>query len=374
MTDRTKVRGSGRRPAEADREKGETRSGEPRIAARDIAPREAPPVARSDHSSEAPDRGAEAGRADELRDLLAGLRAPRKRIASKYHYDARGSRLFEEITGLEEYYLTRTERALLKRWMPELVDDLRPATLVELGAGSAEKSRIILDAMNDAGCARAYVPVDVSADFLSETAAALRGEYPGLEVVPEVADIAEPLDLSPDLPHPRWIAFLGSTLGNFDDREAAGLLRRIAARLRDGDRFLLGVDLRPGPTKPVERIEAAYNDSRGVTARFSRNILAVVNDTFGSDFDVEAFAHRSIYAAGAGRIETDLVALRDQVVRFPGDEEIRVAAGEPIRTEISAKYDRLTIDALFDEAGLVVDRWLEDEEGLYALVLSGPAP
>lgn len=318
--------------------------------------------------------GVETSDPEELVELLEGLRARPRRIPTKYHYDEHGSRLFEQITELEEYYLTRTERDLLEKWMPVLVPELQPATLVELGAGSAEKSRIILDAMVDEGPTATYVPVDVSADFLAETAAALRSEYPGLEVVPEVADITGPLDLVADLPHPRWIAFLGSTLGNFDAAEAVGLLTRIAGRLEDGDRFLLGVDLRPGPRKPVERVESAYNDARGVTARFSRNILSVVNERFGSDFDLEGFEHRSRYAWETGRIETDLVSLRDQTVRFPGSDPIEIAEGEAIRTEISSKYDRATIDRLFEGAGLAVDRWIEDDEGLYALVLSGAAP
>lgn len=309
----------------------------------------------------------------ELEEVLAGLHGPDKRISTKYHYDERGSRLFEEITELDEYYLTRTERGLLHRWMPPLVADLRPASLVELGAGSAEKSRIILDAMVDAGCAEAYVPVDVSADFLAETADALRAQYPGLDVVPHVADFSQPLDLPANLPHPRWVAFLGSTLGNFDEDQALGLLRRIAGRLSEDDRFLLGLDLRPGPRKTVERVEAAYDDARGVTARFSLNILAVLNDTFGSDFDLGAFRHRSTYNPETGRIETFLESTEDQVVRFPGQEEIHIARGEKIQTEISSKYDRPTIDRLFQRAGLAVDRWIEDDEGLYALVLSGPA-
>lgn len=307
---------------------------------------------------------------DELAQVLADLRRPRKRIASRYHYDDLGSRLFEEITELDEYYLTRTERALLREWMPRLVAELRPATLVELGAGSAEKSRIVLDAMEAAGCGEAYVPLDVAEEFLARTAAALGEEYPDLDIVPRVADISGPLDLPEDPPHPRWIAFLGSTLGNFEDEAARALLRRIADGLHDGDRFLLGVDLRPGPRKSRERIEAAYNDAKGVTARFSRNILTVLNTRFGSDFDPDAYRHRSAYNPEAGRIETYLHATRDQVVRFPGGHEIHVAEGEGIRTEISAKYDRPGIDDLFESAALSVERWMEDDEGLYALVLS----
>ena len=309
----------------------------------------------------------------ELSNVLAGLRADPKRISAKYHYDERGSELFEKITELDEYYLTRTERALLHRWMPAWVNELAPATLIELGAGSAEKSRVALDAMVAKSCGRAYVPVDVSADFLAATADALAVEYPSLEIAPVVADITQPIELPPDLPGPRWIAFLGSTLGNFEPADAVELLRRIGAELRAADRFVLGVDLRPGEKKTAERIELAYNDAEGVTAAFSLNILSVVNAEFGSDFDLSGFEHRSEYNAEAGRIETFLDATRDQLVLLPQGDPLRIVEGEPLRTEISCKYDRPTIDGLFDGAGLRVDRWVEDDEGLYALVLGARA-
>ena len=307
-----------------------------------------------------------------LEEVLEGLRRADRQISSKYHYDERGSELFEQITTLDEYYPTRTERALLEEWMPAWVSDLTPTTLVELGAGSAEKSRVILDAMVESGCGQAYVPVDVSADFLAQTADALRIEYPGLEIVPTVADIMEPLDLPAELPRPRWIAFLGSTLGNFDADAACRLLGRVAGRLRGDDRFLLGIDLRPGDRKTAERIELAYNDSQGVTAAFSLNILNVLNSEFDSDFDVSGFRHRSVYDVEKGRIETYLDSVRDQTVRFPGGHAFAIRAGEPIRSEISSKYDRPTIDDLFGRSGLVVDRWIEDDAGFYALVLAKP--
>jgi L-histidine Nalpha-methyltransferase len=315
------------------------------------------------------------GRADcsELDRVLEGLRSRPRRIDPKYHYDERGSRLFERITTLEEYYLTRTERTLLERWMRPWVAELEPATLVELGAGSAEKSRLVLDAMVEAGCGRAYVPVDVSADFLARTAEALRAEYPGLDIAPEVADFVEPLDLPTGLPRPRWIALLGSTLGNFEPTDAIRILRRIAARLRHDDRFLLGVDLRPGSGKSVARIEAAYDDAQGVTAEFSLNILDALNAEVGSDFDRSAFRHRSHYDRERGRIETYLDAVRPQEVHFPNGETVRIDVGESIRTEISAKYDRPTVDGLFTAAGLRVDRWVDDADGLYALVLGAAA-
>lgn len=309
------------------------------------------------------------GHKAELDTILRGLRANPRNVSAKYHYDERGSRLFEEITELEEYYLTRTERALLHRWMPVWVAELRPATLMELGAGSADKSRVVLDAMVAEGCGHTYVPIDVSADFLAETAAALDEEYAALDIVPSVGDITAPLDLPEDTPGPRWLAFLGSTLGNFDENGAVALLGRVAGKLRDEDHFLLGIDLRPGPGKSVERIERAYDDSRGITAAFSLNILAVLNAEFGSDFDLGAFGHRSGYDAKSGRIETYLDVQRAVTVRFPGEAPIELAKGESIRTEISCKYDRPTVDRLFARTGLVVERWVEDDEGLYALVL-----
>ena len=313
---------------------------------------------------------ADAGRVEESRrEVLAGLRRPDKRISSKFHYDERGSELFEQITRLDEYYLTRSERALLVEWMPTWVRDLRPATLVELGAGSADKSRIVLNAMVEHGSGVVYVPIDVSADFLNDTARQLHEEYPALAIVPKVADIMEPIGLPAELPGPRWLAFLGSTLGNFESSESVQLLERVAAGMGSQDRFLLGIDLRSGPLKSVERIELAYDDPPGITSAFSLNVLNVLNHEVGSDFDVESFRHRSFYNVEEGRIETFLDSIREQVVRFPDGEEVRFAEGEAMRTEISTKYDRATIDDLFDRAGLVVDQWVEDERGYYALVL-----
>ena len=308
-----------------------------------------------------------------VREVIEGLSLPLKRISSKFHYDERGSKLFEQITKLDEYYPTRIERDLLRKWMPIWVAELRPATLVELGAGSAEKSRVILDAMVHEECGTAYVPVDVSHDFLRETARRISDEYPGLEVLPTVADITAPLRLPEAVPHPSWIAFLGSTLGNFDDAGAAELIGRIAVEVEPSDAFLLGVDLRPGPHKTVERIELAYDDPSGVTAEFSLNVLSVLNAEVGSDFDPSAFRHRSSYSLEEHRIETFLESLRDQRVRFGDGTQISIAAGELVRTEISCKYDRPTIASHFAGAGLALDRWVEDERGFYALALGSLA-
>ena len=304
-----------------------------------------------------------------LREVADGLSAPQKELSPKYFYDHRGSELFEEITQLPEYYPTRTERAILDAWMPSLIARLGTRTLIELGAGSAEKSRLILDAMRAAGTAERYVPIDVSATFLSQTAARLRREYPGLKVEPAVADISEELNLPRGLPRPALFAFLGSTIGNFYPPAAIRLLGRVRAAMEPGDRFLMGADLR----KDVARIEAAYNDSRGVTAEFNRNMLRVLNHELGADFDPEAFEHRAFYDTVAHRIEMHLVSVGTQTVNVPGIGGIAFADGETLRTEISAKYDRESVAALFEAAGLRIDAWRTDPENLFALVVGAPA-
>ena len=304
-----------------------------------------------------------------LAEVAAGLSAPQKELPPKYFYDRRGSELFEEITRLPEYYLTRAERGLLERWMPVLIPRLGVRTLVELGAGSAAKTRLILDAMRGAGPAALYIPIDVSAAFLARTAARLRREYPGLEVEPAVADISEELALPCDFPRPALFAFLGSTIGNFAPAEAVRLLSRVRHHMLPGDHLLLGVDLR----KDIARIEAAYNDSRGVTADFNRNMLLVLNRELGAEFDPDAFEHRAFYEAAAHRIEMHLVSSREQRVTVPGVGRVAFAAGESIRTEISCKYDRASVAELFDETGLRLALWRSDPEELFALVVGAPA-
>jgi len=304
-----------------------------------------------------------------LAEVAAGLAAPQKELSPKYFYDQRGSELFEAITRLPEYYPTRTERALLEGWMPELMAQLGTRTLIELGAGNAEKSRIILDAMRATGLGELYVPIDVSATFLSQTAAQLRHEYPGLTVEPAIADISAELNLPRRMPRPALFAFLGGTIGNFYPPAAIRLLARVRAAMGPGDRFLMGVDLR----KDVARIEAAYNDSQGVTAEFNRNMLLVLNHELGADFDPRAFEHRAFYDTVAHRIEMHLVSSRDQVVEIPGMNPVAFAAGESIRTEISTKYDRASVSALFDAAGLRIEAWPIDPATPFGLVVGAPA-
>jgi L-histidine N-alpha-methyltransferase len=304
-----------------------------------------------------------------LAEVAQGLAAPQKELSPKYFYDQRGSELFEEITRLDEYYPTRTERGLLEAWMPLLVRRLGSRSLVELGAGSAEKSRIILDAMRAAGTAELYVPIDVSATFLSQTAARLRVEYPRMQVEPAIADISEELNLPRRMPHPALYAFLGSTIGNFYPPAAIRLLSRVRSAMEPGDRFLMGVDLR----KDIARIEAAYNDSRGVTAEFNRNMLRVLNYELGADFDPAAFEHLAFYEPVAHRIEMHLVSRLPQMVTVPGIGVVSFDAGESLRTEISCKHDRESVAQLFEAAGLEIEAWRSDPDSLFALVVGAPA-
>jgi L-histidine N-alpha-methyltransferase len=299
-----------------------------------------------------------------LAEVAAGLAAPQKELPPKYFYDHRGSELFEEITRLPEYYPTRTERSLLDAWMPTLIPELGTRALVELGAGSAEKTRIILRAMPSSGTGL-YVPIDVSASFLDQTAARLRREYPGLRVEPEVADISEEFDLSREVPHPALYAFLGGTIGNFYPAAAIRLLLRVRSAMHSADRFLMGVDLR----KDIPLIEAAYNDSRGVTAEFNRNMLLVLNHELGASFEPDAFTHRAFYDPATHRIEMHLVSKLEHEVRVPGIGMVAFRQGESIRTEISCKHDRRSVGDLFAAAGLRIETWRPDPAALFALVV-----
>jgi L-histidine N-alpha-methyltransferase len=301
-----------------------------------------------------------------LREVAEGLSQPQKELPPKFFYDERGSRLFEQITQLPEYYLTRTERALLERWMPEWIGALAPRALVELGAGSAEKTRIVLDAIAATVDSAVYVPVDVSAEFLRQTAERIGAAYPSIAVVPLVADITDNFLLPEEVPHPTLHAFLGSTIGNFAPEPAVDLLREVRMRMEETDRFLMGVDLRKDPA----RLEAAYDDAAGVTAEFNRNMLRALNAMTGADFDADAWEHRAFYDPEAHWIEMHLVSPRDHAVTIPGAGTFQFAAGETILTEISAKHDRDSVEEMFDDAGLAIERWMTDADGLYAITLA----
>ncbi len=301
-----------------------------------------------------------------LAELVEGLSRAQKEIPSRYFYDDRGSRLFEEITRLPEYYLTRAEREILERRMPGWAARLRTRTVVELGAGSGEKTRIILHALREAGTLEAYVPVDVSAEFLHESARALRAAYPGLRVLPVAGDFTGRLHLPRTVPGPVLVVFLGSTIGNFAPPDDVALLARVARQMRVGDHLLLGTDLRKDPAV----LEAAYDDAQGVTAEFDRNALRVVNAFHGADFDADAFRHEARYDRERHRIEMHLVAERDMTVRVPGAGTVRLVRGESIRTEVSCKYDRDAVRELLSGAGMRMVEWATDDEGRFALSIA----
>jgi L-histidine Nalpha-methyltransferase len=302
-------------------------------------------------------------------DVRAGLLcAPQKELSPTYFYDAVGSRLFDEITRLPEYYLTRAERRLLELHAAEIMRRTRPRALAELGSGTSSKTRILLEALMNVG-SHVYVPIDVDADTLRVSAAALRGEFPSLEVRPVVADMRDHVAVPYTTERPVLYAFLGSTIGNFDARDARSLLARVRAGLGAGDSLLLGMDL----VKDVATLEAAYNDRRGVTAEFNRNVLRVLNAQLGATFDVAGFDHRAFYDQQRRRIEMHLVARQAQHALIPGVGVVRFKAGETIRTEISCKYDRHSADELLSGAGWRIDAWLSDYAELFALVIARPA-
>jgi L-histidine Nalpha-methyltransferase len=300
-----------------------------------------------------------------LSDIREGLGATPKHISPKYFYDERGSELFEEITQLPEYYLTRAERALLETAIPEIVAQSRPCSLVELGAGSATKTRIILDAMRQRGCSECYVPIDVSGEFLEAVAVQLRSDYSDVRILPVVSDITEEFDL-PALAEPTLIVFLGSTIGNFSRDQAVRLLSHVAQLMSPADRFLLGADL----IKDSNVINSAYNDSRGVTAEFNLNVLHRLNGELGANFPLDNFDHRAFYNEGKRRIEMHLVAREPLIVTIPSVGAIRFEKGETILTELSYKYDRPTLEDILGAAGLSIERWIPSRDGSFVLALA----
>lgn len=308
-------------------------------------------------------------RTEDLAELAAGLSQPQKEIPSKYFYDRRGSALFDQITRLPEYYLTRAEGALLARWTAAPAGPGRFRALVELGAGSARKTEPMLQGMLARHGAACYVPIDSSDEYLAGTAARLRAMDGRLEVLPVVGDFSRELALPARLPRPVLFAFLGSTIGNFPPAGATRVLRRIAARLGDDDRLLLGVDLHKNPAV----LHDAYNDAAGLTASFNLNALRVVNRRFGGNFVEEAFEHLAFYDSARRRIEMHLRSVRPQVVDIPGLAPIRFDAGETVRTEISCKYDRAGVERIACGAGLIVRQWQVGSDGSFALAELGPA-
>ena len=300
-----------------------------------------------------------------LSDVRLGLTRSPKQLSPKYFYDERGSELFEEITQLPEYYLTRAERLLLEQKISEIIASVHPCSLVELGAGSATKTRIILDEMRRNGCAECYVPVDVSKDFLEATAIQLRADYPDVKIVPVASDITEPFEI-PKIAGPTLIAFLGSTIGNFPREQAVRLLAHIARGMTSADRFLLGADMIKAPAI----IDRAYNDSRGVTAAFNLNILERLNRELGADFPIADYRHRAFYNKEQHRVEMHLIAERAHKVNIPLVGEISLEKGESIRTELSYKYDRTILEDILCASGLKIEKWMPAADNSFALALA----
>jgi len=300
------------------------------------------------------------------RDVRAGLLAPRKTLPPKYFYDDHGSRLFDAICDLPEYYPTRTEQALLERVADEIVAHSAPLDVIELGSGASRKTRILLDALTRAEHHVRYIPVDVSAGMLRDAALALLRAYPQLRVHGVVADYEHDLDRLPPGRH-RLFLFLGSTIGNLTPPAAAEFLANIRRQLHLGDYFLLGTDL----VKSTAVLEAAYNDSAGVTAEFNRNVLHVINRALDADFDVERFDHVAFFNREQSQIEMHLRARETHQVAIRGlDLHVAFAAGETIHTEISRKFTRAEVTAMLQAADFALTRWYTPANRYFGLALA----
>jgi L-histidine N-alpha-methyltransferase len=301
-------------------------------------------------------------------DVLDGLTRPFKELPPKHFYDGRGSDLFDQICELPEYYPTRTERQILEQRAAEIIETTGAGELVELGSGSAEKARILLGAMDDADTLKRYVPLDVSEQVVRDAAEQLVEDYDGLQIHGVIGDFERHLEQVPDSDGvPRLVALLGGTIGNFPPGTRRGLLRKISGLLGPEDRLLLGTDLVKDPTV----IEAAYDDSHGITAEFNRNILHVINRELNADFSPEAFDHVAFFDRRHEWVEMRLRARRPCSVLVAGLElRVEFAAGEELRTEISAKFTRDRVQSDYEAAGLALDRWYTDEDELFALSLA----
>ncbi|MDX1585481.1 MAG: L-histidine N(alpha)-methyltransferase [Balneolaceae bacterium] len=294
-------------------------------------------------------------------EVLEGLRRPQKRIPSKFFYDKRGSELFEEITRLEEYYPTRTETQILKRNMDEIADAIgEQSVIVELGSGNSTKTRLLLNHISDLS---AYVPVEISEQFLMETVQSLKKEYPDLTIKPVCADYTKPFQVPPIAkPFEYYVIFYpGSTIGNFRPERAQQFLKTISRLLVPGGGMLIGVDLK----KDKEILEAAYNDARGVTAEFNLNMLVRLNRELNADFKIDQFEHLAFYNEEKGRIEMHLKSEQQQDVHING-EVIHFEEGETIHTENSYKYSPAEFRALVSEWFEVDEVWT-DEQNLFSM-------
>jgi dimethylhistidine N-methyltransferase len=302
------------------------------------------------------------GQRSNLAEILDGLHRDQKQISPKYFYDERGSQLFDQITRLPEYYLTDAEIEIMLANVGEMAELIgKQASLIEFGSGSSLKVRMLLERLDELA---AYVPVDISADFLLESAEQIQNEYPHIEVLPVVADFTKPFDLpSPKvMPVKNVVYFPGSTIGNFTKDVALDLLKVMRAEAKDGGALLIGVDLQKDPGI----IEKAYNDSAGLTAEFNLNMLRHLNRDYGADFDLEAFQHDAKYDEDEGRVVIRLISEKDQEVSIGGDE-IEIADGEAILTEYSHKYTLEGFSELAAEAGFRVEKVWTDSNRLFSV-------
>jgi L-histidine N-alpha-methyltransferase len=303
------------------------------------------------------------------RDAMDGLTRSPKELPPKHFYDERGAELFDRICELPEYYPTRTERAILSDTAAELASFTGARELVELGSGTAAKTRVLLDALRQAGTLERYVPVDVTETMVRDCATQLTSEYPGLRVHGVVGDFERHLDRVPKSEGARLVAFLGGTIGNFAPQERRPFLRKVADLLAPGDHLLMGTDLVKDPTV----LEAAYDDQEGVTAEFNRNLLHVLNRELDADFDPADFEHVARFDHENEWIEMRLRSRRRHTVTVKALElPVYFQKGEEMRTEISAKFTRARVDKDLADAGLQLVQWLTDPEEQFALTLSAP--
>jgi dimethylhistidine N-methyltransferase len=301
-------------------------------------------------------------------EVEAGLRASPKSIPCRFLYDEEGSALFEQICELPEYYLTRTEHSILEAHAAEIAACFDgPFTLVELGSGSATKTRLLIEACLHAHGRLRYAPVDISSAMLEQSSLALLDDYQGLEVRAIATEYREGLrHVRAETERPKLIAWLGSSIGNLTRDEAAAFLRSVRGDMSPHDRVLLGIDLRKAP----HELEAAYDDAAGVTSRFSLNLLHRLNRELGANFDVDAFRHSAVYHEDEGRVHIELVSQRAQRVRIRAlDMEVEFAANEGIHTENAFKYSFEEIEKLAAAAGLRIDRGWTDPEERFSLTL-----
>ncbi len=298
----------------------------------------------------------------EMREIVEGLSQSQKTISPKYFYDERGSRLFDKITELPEYYLTDAELEIMQANVDEMAELIgETASLIEFGSGSSLKTRVLLENLDELA---AYVPVDISEEHLYASALKLRSEFPGLDVRPVVADFTKTFSLPMPaiMPVKNVVYFPGSTIGNFEHGVAMDLLRVMYEEAGEGGALLIGVDLQKDP----EVIDRAYNDSAGVTAEFNLNMLRHLNKSYGANFDLDSFEHSAIYDEDEGRVVIELISQAEQTVEV-GDTEIELEDGETILTEYSHKYTLKGFAEMAREAGFNVERVWTDADRLFSV-------